>query len=284
MPKKETRFVAKNMWGEQPYQKRARKVLPILVRQALAQKTIYYQHLADELRMKRARNCDYVLGSVGVTLNELGKKWGEDVPEIQSLAVNQHTHQPGSGFFGGTKQYQSLTKKQREAKMQSLYAEIYSYPKWPQVLNELNLKPPKSKTSDILKEAREFLVGGESPQHKRMKMAVSQQPKLVGIPSTAKCLGTEYPLPSGDKLDVCFARGSHVYAVEVKTALSPVGDLARGLFQCVKYQSVLEAWHASEGKETSISVLLALEGHLPDALLPLRNALQIKVVEHVTFQ
>jgi hypothetical protein len=282
MPARITLGVVKDMWGDQPYQKRAQRALPLLVRQALVQKPIYYQQLADELAMPLARNLNYVLGSIGVTLKKLGRKWNEPIPSIQSLAINKASKHPGPGFFGGKIAYQRLTKKQREARVQSLFVEVYSYPKWPQVLKALKLEPTKTNAATIVEEARNFHPRGESQRHKQLKEAIAQKPELVHLPVSSQCLGTEYSLPSGDALDVFFQRGRHLYAVEVKSALSPVGDIARGLFQCVKYQAVLEAWKSSQGQEVDVSVILALEAALPNELLSLKNALQITVVELVS--
>jgi len=62
----ETGEVAETMEGNKLYQERARRAMPILVRQALAGETIYYQDLADELGMPNPRNLNFVLGSPNV--------------------------------------------------------------------------------------------------------------------------------------------------------------------------------------------------------------------------
>ena len=46
---------------------------------------------------------------------------------------------------------------------------------------------------------------------------------------------------SGDSLDVLFFDSNRRIAVEVKGASAPVGEVIRGLFQCVKYEAVLDA-------------------------------------------
>ena len=71
----ETGEVAKSIEGEKLYQKRARKALPILVRQALAHQPIFYSDLANELDMPNPRNLNYVLGSIGQTLQEISDEW-----------------------------------------------------------------------------------------------------------------------------------------------------------------------------------------------------------------
>ncbi len=73
--------------GEKLYQKRARKALPILVRQAKAEQPIYYSDLAEELNMPNPRNLNYVLGAVGNSLKKLEKKWKEEIPLINVIVI-----------------------------------------------------------------------------------------------------------------------------------------------------------------------------------------------------
>ncbi len=93
----ETARIAKGIFGDKLYQLRARVALPILVRQATAQQKITYGDLAEEIGIPNARNLNYVLGSVGTALLELGRKWDEEVPAIQCLVVNGATGLPGKG-------------------------------------------------------------------------------------------------------------------------------------------------------------------------------------------
>ena len=86
--------------GDMLYQKRARKALPILVRQAKAEQPIIYSDLAQELNMPNPRNLDYVLGAIGNALIGLGKERGEKIPPIQSLVINKGSLMPGEGFEG----------------------------------------------------------------------------------------------------------------------------------------------------------------------------------------
>lgn len=282
MTDRDTQEVAKSMFGDQLYQQRARAALPLLVRQAWLQNTIFYQELADELDMSNARNLNFVLGSVGTTLVDLGREWDEQIPEIQSLAINQGSGQPGPGFFGGQDAYRRLSKRQREVVLQGQRAAIYSYPKWGEVLEALGLQPAETNLESLVEEAARFRAGGESESHRRLKLAIASDPKLVGLTRSCKCVGVEHPLPSGDSLDVYLTdRRSH-YAIEVKSAISDHADIVRGMFQCVKYQAVLEAWRAYQQIDIDVHVILALESKLSPVLLPLRNALQVRVVDGIT--
>ena len=80
---------------EKLYIQRARQALPILVRQAMIGRPIFYSDLALELNMPNARNLNYVLGAIGNTLLEIGKEWGEKIPYLQSIVLNKATNLPG---------------------------------------------------------------------------------------------------------------------------------------------------------------------------------------------
>ena len=167
----ETAVVAKNMFGKKAYQKHATSALPILVRQALSGKPIYYQQLADELGMPNPRNLNYVLGSVGQTLLELSQTWGEDIPPIQCLVINQSDQIPGEGFgwfMPNKTDWKGLSKRQRAVIVDAVMQRIYSYPRWIDVLSALKLSPVVPALSRFLTKAANFGSGGESDAHLRL--------------------------------------------------------------------------------------------------------------------
>lgn len=71
--------------------------------------------------------------------------------------------------------------------------------------------------------ASKFGGGGESSQHRKLKLFVAQHPYILGLPAGIGTGSTEEPLPSGDVLDVFFQHGKDRIAVEVKSALSNEG-------------------------------------------------------------
>lgn len=134
---------SETIFGEKLYQIRARQALPLLVRQARAKKTIYYEDLAKEIGMPNPRNLNYVLGSIGVTLNELSIKWNEKVPLLNTLVINKTTGIPGEGFdefLPRGVNVRNMSRKQKDAAFKAFYKEIYSYPKWNEVLKALDLQ------------------------------------------------------------------------------------------------------------------------------------------------
>ena len=89
-----------------------------------------------------------------------------------------------------------------------------------------------------------------------MKKYICQHPECLNYKDVVFA-ETEHPLPSGDSLDVYFelSDGKHV-AIEVKPSIAPDQDICRGVFQCVKYNAVMDALRKIECKGYEIEVLL----------------------------
>jgi len=274
------------MFGDKLYQVRARQALPILVRQALSRKPIFYAALAAELGMPNPRNLNYVLGSIGTTLNELASdpELGE-IPHIQSLVINQQRRLPGEGFEGflaqRMKEYQKLSLAEKRAYLDAYWHEVYAYPYWRDVLEACNLAPATNDAASIVAEAKTGKSGGggEGEDHRRLKEYVAANPSIVGLPSNLSPGTTEAPLPSGDKIDVLFDGQKRLVAVEVKSKISNEVDLARGLFQCVKYRAVMEAERGFKGARYSIEAMLVVGKQFPESLCSLQNSLAVQVIE-----
>jgi hypothetical protein len=275
--------VARDFHGPKLYQQRARVVLPILVRQARARHPLFYEGLAREVGMPNPRNLDYPLGCIGRTLNELGEAWRRDLPPIEALVVNRATGLPGPGLDG------FLTSKgetwsnaaERRTAIERQWAGIYWFPYWSEVLEALGVREAPDPAGAIISQAG-GQGGGEGPDHLALKLFVSQNPHLVGFVESKAAPSIEHDLPSGDCVDVVFANVRRIHAVEVKPARAARTDIARGLFQCVKYRAVLQALAGYENDSRAISVCLALGGPLPNVLIPLRNTLNIDVYENLS--
>jgi hypothetical protein len=274
--KKPTAAKANTLLGDKLYQQRAHLALPILVRQAKAKQTIYYSDLAEELQMPNPRNLNYVLGSVGKSLLELDKT----IPPIQCLVVNRHTKLPSSGvgWFIDKIKFAKMAKKDKLRKVQEIQQDIYTYANWDRVLNKLKLTPVPCDIVDIIEQARkeQYGSGGEGPEHNALKTFVAITPSIIGLPSNSISGEIEYKLPSGDKLDILFKTNKEWVAVEIKSHISKDDDIVRGLFQCIKYQAVLEAYFKSESRNQNARTILVVGGQFPESLIPLRNVLGIE--------
>lgn len=280
----ETAKVARSLEGDELYQQRARIALPILVRQAHAVAKIYYAQLAAELGMSNPRTLNYPLGSIGTALELLSKEWKQEIPQIQCLVVNQATELPGEGvgwFVRDIGEFKGLPLRKRQAIVDAVLAKVFAYPRWNEVLDAFGLKPAATGYKAVIELAARYQAGGESDLHKALKRYVAENPRVVGLPIRAGVGELEYPLPSGDSIDVFFSYASVRTAVEVKSRISDHADITRGLFQCVKYRAILSACVAAENSDDSTDAVLVLEGRLPDDLRALRNILDVKVVENV---
>jgi hypothetical protein len=280
-----TAKIAAPISGGKLYQERARAALPLLVRQAQAGAPIFYSDLAEELGMPNPRNLNYVLGSIGQSMELLSKSWKEKVPPIQCLVINKGTGLPGEGigwFLIKKDAFADLPLRQKRAIVDAELQHVYAYSKWNEVLRFLSLEPTKADFTPLVSKASQWMGGGEGERHKALKEYVATHPESIGLKADTPNGITEYPLPSGDCLDVSFLHKKVWIAAEVKSAISPEGDIIRGLFQCVKYRAVMEAVQVAEARPQSARALLVLESSLPQSLVALRNLLGIEVVEGVT--
>ncbi|SIQ12484.1 hypothetical protein SAMN05421829_102378 [Aromatoleum tolulyticum] len=282
--KNETAAISADIHGEKLYQQRAREALPVLVRQAFSGKPIFYKQLADELGMQNPRNLNFVLGSVGKSLIDLGQKWSEKIPPIQCLVINRSEELPGDGFgwFMKKSDWKSLSKRKKNEMINAVMHQIFAYPKWRTVLKSLGLDIADHDFSDVVKKASEFQGGGESNDHKALKEYVRCRPELFALGKKTGPGLVEKGLPSGDRLDVFFDSGDEWVAVEVKSTRSNEVDIVRGLFQCVKYDAVLNAMIVTEQRDTKVRAVLVLECSLPDALIPMKHMLGVEVLENVS--
>lgn len=234
--------------------------------------------------MPNPRNLNYVLGSIGQAMVRLSKQWKTKVPPIQCLVANKATGLPGEGigWFLITKEdFGKLPLRRRREIVRAEMQHIYAYPHWDDVLAELGLEPAATDFTHEVAKASQGFGGGESPEHKRLKEFVARNPTAIGLSKTMPLGETECRLPSGDCLDVSFRSRKSWVAVEVKSRISDDADLVRGVFQCVKYQAILDAVLLSESKAIDARTVLVLEDKLPEPLQPLCNLLGIDVVDEI---
>ena len=272
--------ILKNEPDKELYQTRARIILPILVRQAVAGEKITYADLGEELDLHH-RVIKRPLGCIGDTLLKLGEQWQEKIPQIQGLVVNKQTNLPGDNV--NFLRHQKLAPREKEAIVEAVLGKVFSYPKWLDVLEAFGLSP-----AEPLSPQREQPVDHrgstrESEAHKRFKNYIAHHPGAVGLKKSLAPGETEYRLPSGDTPDILFQSARCRIAVEVKSHISNENeiDLRRGIFQCVKYRAILRACRSLEGGTYEADALLVIEGTLPKKLIPVRNTLGVKVIENI---
>jgi hypothetical protein len=272
----ETGEMAKNIFGYELYQRRARVAFPILVRQADAKEPITYEALAAELGMPNPRNLNFVLGSVGKTLKEMAKQTGQRIPPLTALVVQKNSGMPGSGLapFMEAARFNNLLLQDKREALKSIFREIYFYPAWREILSQLELTPstPTLNTSPYL------FGSGESEAHLSLKLFLASHPKLLGIVGKPTAV-TEHVLRSGDRLDLHFKTAKEVVAVEVKAEAAAISEIERGIFQVVKYRSLLEATALFSPQKRSVRVVLVLGGAFPNTLFGIRNTLNVEFID-----
>lgn len=283
----ETGEFVKSIEGKKLYQERARKALPLLVRQALANQPIFYLDLANELKMPNPRNLNYVLGSIGQTLQEISTEWKDEIPPISCLVINKDTGLPGEGvrwFITDKNNFAKLPRKQKRSIIDIELLKIYAYPRWRNVLKYLDLEYKENRDYSLLLNtlSKQRHGSGESPYHKQFKEFVSKNPQILNLPKSVGVGELEKNLPSGDIADIFFIHGKDWIIAEVKSKISNTADIYRGLYQCVKYQAVVEAYQIEKGFQPSCRVALVLENEFPVELIELKNLLGIEVIEKMS--
>ncbi|RHX78791.1 hypothetical protein DLM77_15375 [Leptospira yasudae] len=275
-----------NLLGDKEYQKKARLALPILVRQASVSQKIYYSDLASELDMPNPRNLNYVLGEIGNSLLELSKIWNEKVPPIQCIVISKSTELPGEGinwFIEKSEDFKNGSPSEKKQLLNEMLFDVFHYEKWSKVLEHFNLEANNLPIKTFTKYNGSALRikpngGGESEFHKNLKETISKNPDLLNLKDYG--IGkTEYLFPSADTIDVLFENNKSIVGIEVKSKISNEADIIRGMFQCIKYESLIEAQNRVNGFRKKIRVILVLENEFPINLIPMKNVLSIDVMD-----
>lgn len=287
----ETGEQVEGIFGDKLYQRLGKAALPILVNLAKSGQTIFYSEMAEELSLMNIhdrpihhRHIGRIVGSVADTLIELGEEWEELIPPISAVVINKNTGQPGEGcdyflrrYFG----FRKVPEDKRSDYVLIAQHQVFGYGYWDDVLADLGVDLVTIDSNRTLcKQAGKSGGGGEGPEHKRLKRHVHANPNLI-FPWAVQDSATERGLASGDCLDVYFQTRQYRIGIEVKSRISCEMDILRGIFQCVKYQAILEAEEALNGGERTIETYLVIEGKLTPMLMQAKNVLGVSVIEGV---
>ncbi|MFC7541781.1 hypothetical protein ACFQU2_23030 [Siccirubricoccus deserti] len=180
--------------------------------------------------------------------------------------MNRRENLPGEGigwFLIKEDDFASLPMSRKRAIVKAELARVFNYGRWHDVLRELEIPYTPKDYSALFKAASTGNRGGEGPEHEALKNFVAANPTVIGLsPKTAKGQ-TEFKLPSADTIDVSFTLDDEWVAAEVKSRISQEPDVVRGIFQCVKYQAVMEAVQSGRGERRAARAVLVLEGSFP---------------------
>ncbi len=256
-------------------------------------KNISYEELAGRIGRKNkhgqphAHGIGNVLAKMGHLVERISGKWSgwnEKIPDIQSLVVKKGTDLPLDGIEEFWPDYPTLNKKEKRNQVQAEYKRIKEFgSRWNHVLAALDIPPIEESDNQGVIPSK-IGGGGESPEHKALKIYVRDNPDLIikGVAPEPEPV-VEYPFPSCDRVDVLFKYSDQWIAVEVKSRISDSIDCERGIYQCVKYRALLEAMKKDSEYDVpeKIQVVLLLENHLPKKLKPKAERLNIKVIEGI---
>ncbi len=233
------------------------------------------------------------IGHVAGHLMESISKESRDAPLINAL-VTRPNGLPGSGFGGfydehlceaGECQWANLVEVDQLKVVADIRAEVRGYSKWDAIYKELyGESPPKVAKPKLFTEKDGNLPdtgkkggSGESNEHKALKKWACDNPQALKI--RAGMTGEiEASLLSGDLIDVLFTDGKSYVAVEVKSIHSGDDDWQRGIYQCVKYRSVLEAQELPV--KVNVRTILLTEEDLPYELKDRARLLGVKLKVH----
>ena len=256
------------------------QIIPILVgwaKYGLTNKT--YGDLIHALGYTRYSGIGDQLGNVETVMRELRKMTGEEVPTLNALVKTPKEGIPSDGFGFVYPNYNGLTLSEKLVFVAGINEKALNYQKWDWVLDQLGLQPSKIITEQELEAISVHVGGGEGKEHKAIKKFVYNNPESLGINGVIRN-ETEYPLPSGDRLDVYFETSDCRYAIEVKPSTSPDDDITRGIFQCVKYKAVMEAIRKIGYDKYAVKTLLVTASGLSERNKKLAEALNVPYTEN----
>lgn len=272
----------------------ARRLLSALIKHMRefqgGDKHVTYGQIANEIGYPEPYIGQLFANNIGTTLGVMGHMFeglvidGERVPLIQSLVVSKGNELPSDGIKEFYSDYPNLTKEKKKNLVNLEYKKIFDFgTRWEKVLAALDIPQPDDLPSSE-NNGRSGLCnpyGSEgSPEHIALREFVSRNPYVIGLECEGQGL-TEYPLKSGDKIDVVFETEDSVTGVEVKSRRSGTDDIERGLYQCIKYSAVLEAEHKVEKSIAQARCVLVIESTFPNKLRHIRNTLNVEVFQNV---
>jgi len=228
---------------------------------------------------------------IGITLGQMGHLFddliidGLKVPIIQSLVVGVSKKLPSDGIKEFWPQYPKLSADKQKDLVNQEYKRIWDFGnRWDLVLGKLGI----GIQDEYIAKKNETRGGGlhnpygseGSPEHIALRDYVANHPEIIGLQSSNKGI-TEYPLKSGDQVDVVFETETEIIAIEVKSWRSGNDDIERGLFQNVKYKSVLEAETKILKTQKTVKTILVLENEFPANLQHIKTQLELSVLSNI---
>lgn len=268
----------------------ARKCLDFLVKWIKnydgGDKYITYGYLAKEIEYPEPYNGSHFGKRIGTTLGIMGHlfdnievpDWKGPIPYIQSMVVGQNTKLPSDGLKEFKIDYPNLSTEKKKDYVNQEYQRIFEFgERWDFVLESLKIKSPDDYTLiQRINEKRLYNPYGceGSPEHRKLRDYISNHPEIFNLNSDISGI-IEYPLKSGDSVDVVFKSDNNILGVEFKSRRSGEDDHERGIFQCIKYREVLKSEDKINNIEREIDCILVHEEEFTERLNRIKNKLRV---------
>lgn len=229
----------------------SRLALPHLVYHAHLRNTITYGELGKSI----GKHHRPIKDALGYIRDEICVPRG--LPMINAIVVNKNSGLPGHSFLPeGT---DDLSKQEYKDRFWRLRDEVFMFPNWDSLLIELGLESIEKQPEDFHKEAHvysDFISShpaGEGENHLRLKNYIAENPHVIGLP-TSICSTIEFKFVSGDSCDVTFSLENNEYiVVEIKNGER--GELVKGIYQAIKYRSLMKA-EKGLGSDVTVNAFL----------------------------
>jgi len=153
---------------------------------------------------------------------------------------------------------------------------LYATPRGKELIRKHFPESVDDARDDGKENPAEFGGRGEGRMHKTLKKYVYKMAEKV---CNAKVKGRkkEYPLLSGDSVDVTAWNATRIWHIEVKSYISKDPDVKRGIYQCIKYAAVGKAMEKAENSRRSVKSLLVVESKVSRKLRELADKLGVRV-------
>lgn len=255
-------------------------------------KFITYSNLAKSINYPEPLTGNIFGSNIGRTLGVMGhffdkikiNGWNDRIPFIQALVVSKNEGLPSDGLKEFNDAYPSMSKEKKLDFVQHEYQKIFQFGnRWDFILKDLGIEIDSFNFENESKNTNLYNPYGSegSPEHRKLCEYIKNNPGILYLPNELAGI-REYPLKSGDKIDVVFITNDMITAVEVKSIKSGYDDLERGLYQCIKYQATLIAEEKVNKTNRKIRCYLVIESELPDYLKKVNEILKINILENVS--
>jgi hypothetical protein len=259
----------------------ARAGLPVLIALAESAGTMTYTEFMTAAARSLykdephgIRNAAHALRIIGRSLEQLSQEWGEHVPPLTLLVISKNAGEASLGVDPFLEHYvdktlhQNLTAENRAALIRRVKDDVYAYPHWDEVLAHFGQVPveitPRHAPIELPQPSP--IEGGASEEHATLKHFVAAHPELFASIGAFGAGSEEKLLMSADRVDVLFENADQTLVVEVRPANADLGELTRGLFQCVKYIAVLRATYDLAARLVNVRAVLVTPQPIPARL------------------